>query len=292
MISGIILFFSSPAPAADRPGPPPPPRERPKAPPADKRLGPPLVQIKWTKPIQPITLAVDLAVKKASYKASDGSVVNGYFNRPQGNGPFPAVMELHGRSGQGDGRVAKTYDAWLASQGYVGFSPNYAAPVGFNPANLDTNYAPNLDKIRQYLGDGLDALKSLPYVDPNKIYVIGHSLGGEVALYLATRDDVAAVCTYSAAVFPERQNIYPLGDLISQIKAPMIMFHGDSDKIVPYFIAEVLELFFSYYRRDYELVAVPGADHVFDLEGVPWYHPKAAADAKAKMLSFFKANTK
>lgn len=43
---------------------------------------------------------------------------------------------------------------------------------------------------------GLDKLKSIPYVDADKIVIVGHSMGGIIAPALAAKNDVAGVTVY------------------------------------------------------------------------------------------------
>ncbi len=52
-----------------------------------------------------------------------------------------------------------------------------------------------LDEIENFQS-GLDKLKSLPYVDTNKIIIFGHSMGGIVAPALSSKNNVAGVVVY------------------------------------------------------------------------------------------------
>jgi len=118
--------------------------------------------IVWTKPSAPVTLTVDAATNKATYN-SGGTQVSGYFYRPQGAGPFPAMLVLHGKGGLNE--ATKQYASWLATQGYVAFAPDYLTPIGIAPgAWAGADYGKHTDRIREDLGQGLEALKSLSYV--------------------------------------------------------------------------------------------------------------------------------
>jgi uncharacterized protein len=84
-------------------------------------------------------------------------------------------------------------------------------------------------------------------VDPGRVFYLGESLGGAVALRLATRVPPAGVILQStfasiravaavhypwipAAIVPDA---YPSLDLIAQLTAPLLVLHGDDDAIVP-----------------------------------------------------------
>ena len=131
-----VLLFSilSPVPVSGC-------QQQPSAPPAS---GPPPIPIVWTKPGNPVTLTVDVDANRATYKSS-GVDVSGYFYQPQGNGPFPAVLVLHGKSGLGEG--SRAYASWLAMQGYVAFAPDYFTPIDMTPEKFDaTFYQHNVDR--------------------------------------------------------------------------------------------------------------------------------------------------
>jgi len=83
------------------------------------------------------------------------------------------------------------------------------------------------------------------------LFVFGHSLGGAVALEMATRHKVDGVATlgtfsrlaaaapaYARGVLPDRfDNL----DAIARVKAPVYLFHGTADEVVPYSSAAKLK---------------------------------------------------
>jgi len=128
---------------------------------------PTLASIVWTTPAEPVTLTVDTAANRATYR-SGGVEISGYFYKPSGRGPFPALLVLHGKSGLGTSIRDRT--SWFAAKGYVAFAPNYFAPVGMTAEKFNVSfYKNNVDQVREILGQGLEALKSLSYVDSNHL---------------------------------------------------------------------------------------------------------------------------
>ena len=99
------------------------------------------------------------------------------------------MLVLHTRGGlsshEGD------FGAWLAGQGYVAMAPDYFTPlqVTSQTYDLDTFLVQYTDRVREHLANGLECLKSLPFVDKNRIGVVGFSLGGYFGPVLASRED-------------------------------------------------------------------------------------------------------
>ncbi|MDO9333102.1 MAG: dienelactone hydrolase family protein [Dehalococcoidales bacterium] len=61
-------------------------------------------------------MTVDEGNNRATYR-SGSTDISGYFYKPQGNGPFPAVIVLHGKAGLNE--ATRAYAAWLATHGYI-----------------------------------------------------------------------------------------------------------------------------------------------------------------------------
>lgn len=87
------------------------------------------------------------------------------------------------------GKENRQYAAELAERGYVTLAPAYP---------LLANYEPDLDALGYESGTmkaiwdnirGIDLLRSLPFVRPGGVGVIGHSLGGHNAIYTAVFDE-------------------------------------------------------------------------------------------------------
>ncbi len=112
-----------------------------------------------------------------------------------GKGKRPAVLALHQTSNEGkretSGIVRKNqgYARELAERGYVVLAPDY-------PSFGDYRYDFNSDRYASGTMKGIfnhmrcvDYLQSRPEVDPERLGVIGHSLGGHNAMFVAAFDD-------------------------------------------------------------------------------------------------------
>src|SRR5262245_3190229 len=104
----------------------------------------------------------------------------GYLARPDGPGPFPAVVVLHGCNGFSLASAAIADD--LKSSGYVALTVDSLGPRDSTG-----------ECGRFFVGQEIDAyaalahLSRLPFVDSNRVAVLGNSMGGSSALLAVQR---------------------------------------------------------------------------------------------------------
>jgi acetyl esterase len=107
--------------------------------------------------------------------------LNARLYKPQGSGPFPAVIDLHGGAwNNGDLTSTQGLDETLAKNGIFAASLNFRHAADGYPTTLaDINYAVRWLKAnaRQYK------------IDPNRIGIAGVSSGGHLAMLTAMRPD-------------------------------------------------------------------------------------------------------
>lgn len=109
---------------------------------------------------------------------SDGLTISGLMHVPFGKGPFPVIIMNHGYiapsqyvTGSDTFRAADI----LARNGFITISPDFR---GYARSDEGINLFRS-----GYMIDALNAaasVKSLPYADPNRIGMWGHSMGGGV----------------------------------------------------------------------------------------------------------------
>lgn len=129
--------------------------------------------------------------KDITYTTGAESPEQGDLYQPSGNGPFPAIVYIHGgswRSGNKDEFKRLATD--LAGKGYAGFSINYDLQPHSFPASLE-----EAKTAVRFLRQHADEY----HIDSNQIMVCGESAGGEIAalVALSTGDSSASV---SAAI--------------------------------------------------------------------------------------------
>lgn len=116
------------------------------------------------------------------YRSGD-LTVSGVMLRPRGEGPFPGIVLNHGYidpsyyvTGQG---LAREQDA-LARAGFVVLHTDYrghAASDDVPDLDRETRLGYSRDAI-----NAVDALRKLPYVDDDRLAMLGRSMGGGVTM--------------------------------------------------------------------------------------------------------------
>jgi dienelactone hydrolase len=135
----------------------------------------------------------DSPVQQTFVKAKDGVYIAAAIRKPKGDGPFPAIVIFHGAPG---GRGMDQLVGWsrgdhggpvwerFLKEGFL------VAVADYRGGDLNTMNAPSASGLITAIDDGLaivEHLKALPYVDGSKISVYGVSLGGNLAVFLASK---------------------------------------------------------------------------------------------------------
>jgi predicted peptidase len=144
---------------------------------------------------------------------------------------YPLIVSLHGAGGRGDDnrRQLKDWNGQLADGKMRKRYPSYVLA----PQSKGLWNKTQLEHIK-------DIVKGLPAVDMDRIYILGHSMGGHGTFILIQADPA-----YFAAAAPSAgTGLRRTGDFIDAkvIKdIPIWTFHGDSDGTCPY--AKVRKVF-------------------------------------------------
>jgi len=177
----------------------------------------------------------------------------------------------------------------LNAEGYVVLLVNVHAAEGLLTACADPIDG---ERIAEYINEAVAWARELPYVDTDKIHIIGWSMGGGGVLKWLDGPRSEATSVRSAiAVYPPCNKHKNLS-----IYMPVLMLLGGSDDIADPNICEDLVDSVAI-EHQITVANYPGARHGFDIENAPTFldigngmtvgYQKAAADASwAAILEF------
>ena len=225
-----------------------------------------------------------------------GATINGSVLKPEGEGPFPTVVLMHGCSGL-DPAVSiglQNHATFLVENGYTALILDSFTSRG-KSGNVCTSYN-ELAKARLYrMADAyntLDYLQSLPYVDTNNIFLMGQSNGGSVALIVASQTQYPKYqqdINFNAVVA-----FYPwCGALTQKLRIPVLILGGEIDDWTP--LESCLVVQNHDMGKPYKVIEYKNTHHSFDLFiSVQPYsghtvggNADARKDSKKQMLNWF-----
>ncbi len=156
--------------------------------------------------------------------------MDGIFMKPEGKGPFPAVLISHGMGGNAQGfggMKAREMVQW----GMVCIAPNYthAGMAGGDRAQFGAS-AENLRRAKTCL----EILHSMPEVDGSRLAAYGHSMGGFITIGLAASapEALKAAAITGSGVSPQDGYAAPSAKAAEKIRTPFLMLHGANDTTV------------------------------------------------------------
>lgn len=175
--------------------------------------------------------------ERFSYESGELSL-RGILLKPEGKGPFPAVLISHGLGGNAIAfGTAKARE--MVKWGLVCMACDYthaAVPGGakLNPAGPERQTYGASDENLRRASKCLDILASLPEVDAKKLCAFGHSMGGFVTIGLAAKEPnrLVAAAVSGSGTAPRDGFAAPSNAAAEKIKTPFIIFHGSIDNTV------------------------------------------------------------
>ncbi len=218
--------------------------------------------------------------------AQDGHRGEGFLRKPPGDGPFPAILLIHGG-------LARLPTEWIRQYALHTHASRFLE-AGYVVAVI-TYRSRDIDPIAQTTLTVQDAvaavdyLKGLPYVDSNSVVINGCSGGGDLALEVAAATEVAAIvpeepasglmagvfnadamAALSAGAEQDFVQLYRaqgdgrvLPEKIARISSPVLIIQGDGPSALNRFNAEVLIPALRAAGTSLEVMTYPGEPHGF-----------------------------
>lgn len=199
---------------------------------------------------------------------------------PSGQGRFPTMIAIPGCSGiSSDSAVAEESnpqlreDDLLFRQHYRFVAEKFRAK-GFAVLLINIHAAEGLltacdnpidgERIAEYIDEAVAWARELPFVDPDKLHIIGWSMGGGGVLkWLDGPRDEAPNVRSAIAVYPPCNRHKNLN-----IPMPVLLLLGGSDDIADPTVCEGL-VASATTAKQITINNYPGARHGFDIEDAP-----------------------
>lgn len=208
------------------------------------------------------------------------TALEGLLYRPSGDGPFPAIVLLHGCGGLygRDGVPTPRHHDWawrFHALGYVALHVDSFTPRGVREicSRADRTISPARERPRDAYG-ALIYLQSLPFVQADRIGLMGWSNGGSTTLYAVDatararprqlrHDFRAAVAFYPGCKSPlARQAAWTTA-------IPLLILSGEADDWTPAQPCSDLVARAKSQNAPVDIHVYPGAHHDFDAPNAP-----------------------
>lgn len=212
---------------------------------------------------------------------SEGQRIAGVLRKPHGDGPFPAVVLMHGCGGVQVGNEQWATD--LTKWGYVTLLVDSFGPRGLSEICTNLGRLGVTDRTSDAYG-ALEYLRTMAFVDKERVALMGWSHGGMVVLSSMWAHRRPRTDGFRAGVA-----LYPYCEHYSSIYAPVLVLIGDADDWTPAVRCDVFKN-----NSMVEVKVYRGAPHSFDNPGIPrtylghvlGYDRAATADARERVQEF------
>lgn len=185
---------------------------------------------------------------------------------------FPAVIGLHGSGGGYP--VVEAPARILATQGFVVYVLHYFDRTGTERVADRATILRHAPAWMKTVWDSVSFVRSQPEVDPERIGLMGFSLGAYLSLATASIDHrIKAVVDFFGG-FPREMKLF------MRRFCPVLILHGEADATVPVSEAHAIRDLAERKNIPYEIKIYKGVGHGFD--------PEVMLDAGQRTVQFLK----
>lgn len=214
-----------------------------------------------------------------------------YVATPEGREPRPAILVIQGMHGIGSFEV-QVADR-LAEHGFLAAVPDlfHRGPACFSTEELGQRRRERMSDP-QVIGDvnvALSHVQAQPYVQPDRIGIIGFCMGGRVSYLMAATSPAiqAAADFYGGGVHRGEGGPSPL-ELTSHIRCPVIIFDGEEDAHPSPEEVRQTEAELARQGIVHEVHIYPGVGHAFMSASGSRRRPDVIDDAWSRLLDWFR----
>ncbi len=219
------------------------------------------------------------------YGTVDGRQIKGFLTKPKGAKGGPAIIMVHEWWGLNDNiqAVAKRY----AGEGYTVLAVDLFGRVATTPDSAMVLYQTAMKNVPAGEKNIAAAIGFLKAQGATAIGAVGYCFGGHWSLRtgLVGGNDIKAVVMYYGAPITNPTEI-------ARLKAPVLGLFGGKDTGIPVDSVRAMEKVMKAAGRTVTINVYADANHAFANPTGQAYNAKAADDAWAKSLAFFRAQLK
>ncbi len=219
------------------------------------------------------------------YGTVDGRQLKGFLTKPKGAKGGPAIIMVHEWWGLNDNiqAVAKRY----AGEGYTVLAVDLFGRVATTPDSAMVLYQTAMKNVPGGEKNIAAAIGFLKAQGATAIGAVGYCFGGHWSLRtgLVGGNDIKAVVMYYGAPITNPTEI-------ARLKAPVLGLFGGKDTGIPVDSVRAMEKVMKAAGRTVTINVYADANHAFANPTGQAYNAKAADDAWAKSLAFFRAQLK
>jgi len=228
----------------------------------------------WATPLERVEFE-SASQRLNSIEVIPGDRIQGYLAKPEGVGPFPAVIGLHGCAGMHDTtkqRVTDDLVAWgyvillvdsYATRGIEHACPSASGKAAAQLAAISSAFATFLKRTRDAYG-ALVFLARQTFVNPQRVAAVGFSAGAWVTLSVAEPNSFELFVPPSNLRFQAAAAFYPPCQRAgARPGIPTLIFIGALDDWTPAADCSNKVAAWGNDGPPIELVVYPGAHHSF-----------------------------
>jgi carboxymethylenebutenolidase len=211
-----------------------------------------------------------------------GGTTGGYLATPQ-QGSGPGVIVIQEWWGLVD-HIKDLCDRF-AAEGFVALAPDlYHGKVAKSPDEAGKlMMALRIDEAERDLSAAVDYLETQDSITSAKLGVVGFCMGGQLALYAATKNSKIGACVVFYGIHPKVKPDLP------NLHAPVLGNFGEKDHSVPPSAVHDLERQLKDLGKQVDMKIYKDADHAFFNDTRPEvYDADAAADAWQRTIAFLR----
>lgn len=218
---------------------------------------------------------------------ADGTEMDAYIALPGEDRSYPGILLF--QEAFGVNHHIRNVAERLCNEGYAVIAPDLFHRTGKRIELAYTNFSSAMPHIKALTKEGLKLdvqaaynwIQQHPTVTPEKIGSIGFCMGGRVS-FLAN-----ATLPLSAAVSYYGGGLDTLVNEASDLHGTHLFFWGGKDTHIPQEKMDIIVNAVKAAGKDYINTVISYANHGFNCDERPAYHPLAAKEAWTMTLAFF-----